>query len=160
MEKEKLNIHLIEDELDFVHKERKVQRYAAVVMFLFLAAGLLGFFGGGVVSKTRISLNGFEVEYQQYLRESTSSEFFVYLEKAADTTVISFNKKYLEKIKINEIVPQPVSTKTNDNRIFYTFNTGGEGVIIFYLMPLNGGSRELVLGIGGEIKQIKQFVYY
>lgn len=157
---DKFDITLVEKKTDFNRKERKVQRYAAALMLLFLLAGLLGFFGGGVVSKTKISLNGFEVKYQQYLRENTPSRLVIYLSGDTDSTTVSFNKKYIEGVKIGQIMPQPVSSKTSDGRIFYTFNTARQGMLVFYLTPDKPGSVELELGVQGEVKSLEQYVHY
>lgn len=158
--KEERNIHLVEKRYSFVQKEWKVQRIFEVLMILFLAAGFLGLFGEGVLSEKTISGDGFEVKYQQYLRVKTPTELLVYLNNPPDTTVISFNSTYLEEVKIEQIVPQPIAAKTQNWRLFYTFNTASGGQIMFYLMPESPGKKELDLQIHQEVSRIEQFVYF
>ncbi len=154
------DIHIVEDKYLFSKKEWKFQKYGRILLVLLLIGGLLGLFGGGVLSKKTVHGNDFKIEYYSLAREETSAKLYIYLQNPSDITSISFNSSYLEDVRVLQTVPAPENSKTADNRIFYLFNTASSGVIIFYLSAGNAGFKELSLGIDNEIKRLKQFIYF
>ncbi|HET6527945.1 MAG TPA: hypothetical protein VFG39_04265 [Balneolaceae bacterium] len=158
--KKEKDIQLVEERYGFVKKEWKVQRAFQVLMLLFLAAGLMGLFGKGVLSKKTISHEGLDIEYQQYVRVKTPTKLSIYLKNPLDTTVISFNSDYLRDVRIDQMMPQPIASGTENNRSFFTFNTTSAGLITFYIFPEHMGPLNLNLQIHKETKHLEQFVYF
>ncbi len=154
------DIHIVEEKYNFSQKERKVQSILKILLVLILVAGLLGLFGGGLLSQRVASGSDFSVKYHQFIREESPTKLYVYLDNPSDTTLISFNSSYLEEVQIVQTMPAPLSSKTTDGRIFYSFNTAATGLIVFYLLADNAGFMELSLTVDNETKRLDQFAYF
>ncbi len=154
------DIHSVEETYNFSKKEWRVQRYGKIFLAVFILIGLLGLFGGGLLSKRVIIEKDYKIKYQLIVREESPHKLYVYLQNPSDTTTISFNTSYLEDVQLSQTMPPPASAKTTDERIFYSFNTASTGVIIFYLLPDNAGFKDLYLQIGNERQHLEQFIYF
>lgn len=155
----KKDIELVEERHSFEKRELRIHKIFGVCMVLFLTAGLLGLFGDGMVSSQKIEASEYEITYDRFVRNESPTELFVHLENAEKTTTISFNEAYTEKVEIKNIVPSPASVQIKNGLLVLNFNTSREGVIIFYLWPIESGSAELELSVQDDINYLSQYVF-
>lgn len=154
-----VDILRIEKRYDFERKELSIHKYFEWLMVLFLLAGLLGLFGDGILSKKKAVSDTFEIDYHHLLRAGTSTELYVQLSGNGNPTEVSFNHDYLDKVKITDASPQPLSVRTEDDRLIYTFDTAGSSRIVFYLWAYRPGTADLELGLKGEVQYLSQYIF-
>lgn len=154
------NISHVDELYEFEQKEIKVRKFIWILLVLLWVSGSVGLFGKGWLSGTKIEGNGYELEYERFLRDETSTSIIIFLEESsADTIEISFGKKYVKKIRFQEITPKPANIEASENRVIYSFPASENTMIIYHLIPLNAGFLELDISIGGDQRYVKQFVY-
>ncbi|HEY4652319.1 MAG TPA: hypothetical protein VIG72_12940 [Pontibacter sp.] len=157
----------IDEDLKLERNTWTAQRIAWVVICLILLAALLGFTGrGGVegINKQKVSTTSrhMEVEYDRYLRDEVSAEMKVHLRQISSAAPsISFSKAFYEKIRVEQVVPEPEAVQVGSAGITYTFRAGQpESSIMFYLKPMHIGPLTITAGSpDGETVTLSQFVY-
>jgi hypothetical protein len=156
----------IDEDIVFEQKTWTVQRIGWVIMILIVLLALLGFTGrGGLfgINKRIVQDNSQELqlEYEPFVRRGAGAEIRVEL-KAADTaqTRLNFSQSLLEKVRIEQVVPQPSQAQIDENGITYTFS-GGErpAQYIFYLSPQKAGKLHTSLRAGRREISFSQFIY-
>lgn len=156
----KENIQYVDQRYTFARKEEWLKKFFLLFMISFLTLGILGLFGSGPISEQTLSGGSYIIEYNQFLRKDTPSELYISLENPPDTTVISFAVSYLKDVQIKRVTPDPESVEIKDNRLHYSFATNGSGTIFFGIQPDRSGSKELEIGVLGDVRKIKQYVYF
>lgn len=145
----------------FEKRELSIQRIFLAILLLLLIAGLAGLFGEGALSLQKISREKAEISYHRFLRSEAKTDIQIELANTGDSNVtISFNNDYIRRVRIDDVVPEPSSVKSEEGRLTFEFEASAEGVIIFYLLPLDVGVRTLDLDIGQERHHITQYVYF
>lgn len=160
MKKEKVDIHLVEQEYSFDRKEDKWRRAFYCLFGAFLLAGALGAFGNGALSNKTLKGEGFLIRYERFLRTDTPSKLEVNLSNIDPPLTVSLGKEYLEKIEVERVVPQPESVEAKENGLVYSFKVDKGGTITFYIKPQSAGPRELEIEVQGQKKSLDQFVYF
>lgn len=156
----KVDISFLEKRYSFAQKEQRVNTFFVVFMIFFLILGFLGLFGSGPISEKTFSGDIYKIEYNQFLRQDTPTELYISLKNPPDTTVISFTNSYIKDVQIKQVTPVPKSVELVNNRLIYRFDTSGTGIIAFSLQPERPGSKELEIGVQGDVTRVKQFVYF
>jgi hypothetical protein len=134
-------------------------------MSLVVAAAAAGLFGAGVLSSVSLSDNPqVLVNYERFSRylSPTSMTVRTRADSARGEVHIRINKRFFEEMKIEKVVPEPVTVVIEDEWLNYGFqlNAPGDAVIRFDLMPqtvgrLNGAIRADT----GPAISFTQFVY-
>lgn len=150
----------IEQNYNFEQKERKWRKVFYWVFSLFIIAGLLGFFGNGLISSNNLEQEDFSLKYQRFARTQTPTKLEIISRASTSPFSFGINKKYLEKAEVKNVVPQPDSVEVTQEELIYHFNTNPGGVISIYLEPQGFGSRDLEIGVQGRKTSLNQFVYF
>ena len=153
-------------EEDMPHQRRvwRIERVGWVLMFLFLAAAVLGFTGRGGLGvgqkKAGGAEAGLEVAYERYLRQDSPSEMRITFHRQGRGHRLRLNREFVEKVRIEQIAPQPSESEIDSQGVTYTFSSKGGGSEVFlYLQPKQAGSLRTVLSDGSSSLAINQFVY-
>lgn len=152
-------MELVEQRYSFEKKELRIHKIFGVLMLLFLTAGMLGLFGDGILSSSKVETSEYEITYDRFVRNESPSELYIHLKNAKETTTISFSKEYSERVEIKNTVPSPETVEIKDGLLVFTFNTSRQGVIAFYLWPVESGSTELELSVQDDINYLSQYVF-
>lgn len=156
-----VDISKTNEQYSFELKEYKVQKVFWVLITFFLVAGLLGVFGEGILSRVIIEEEDFQIEYERFMRDETPADFSVYITKSSGNSVtIAVGKDYIKKVKIQGVVPQPASVETRDERLIYTFNAAGNGLITFNIQPQYVGAVNLEIAVQGHTKHLNQYIFF
>jgi hypothetical protein len=159
--KDYTDIRDTEQQYDFERKEYVVRNVLWVGMVLFLAAGLLGVFGKGVLSLTRVDGAGYYLEYERFLRDETPSSFSLYVQEKSEAPIrLAISRTYLEEVRIQNVIPQPKSAESRDDWIIYTFNASENGLITVNFTPQNVGETPLEIVFMGDQKIVNQYVIF
>jgi hypothetical protein len=143
-------------------KEWFIFRIAWALMGLVLVAAALGLFGNGPISKQTYAAPGLEITYQKFMRVNNESELYIRVQDQdlSRETTIGINNDYLKKVKVFQVVPQPVAVEIRDNTLLYRFRYVSDGFISFYLSPRQMGSQPLELTISGKKVRFNQIIYF
>src|SRR5688572_27824714 len=156
----------IEEDLAFTHKEWRAQRFGWVIMAVLLAAGIVGAFGRGPISRTTSGdPQSFAVEYARILRHAADDDINVDIGPgiAADSQVqLAVSREFVESNEIRNIAPQPESESAAGDFFIYTFkrqDAASRMRIVLQIKPSGYGSASTrVQLIGGTALTIKQFI--
>ncbi len=144
-----------------MEKEWRTLRAGWFLLILFVLAGLLGLFGGGLFSRVTAETPIGTIRYDRYLRHSTPSVIIIQSDRRMTDSSVYMNSSYLKKVRIEQIDPRPVSTSLSRNRVRFRFSSPDSHQIIFHIVPFQGsGSQVLEVGIAGQKEVFNQFIYY
>ncbi|NEM98583.1 hypothetical protein [Pontibacter burrus] len=157
----------IDEDMQLEHRTWVIQRISWVILFLILVAALLGFTGrGGVKGINKITRStpsqSMEVEYDRFLRDEVEGEMKISLKNLKSTSpTIFFSKPFYDKIRVEEIVPEPEHIEIDQEGITYTFRTAKpESIILFYTKPMHVGNIQVITrGPDNETISMSHFVY-
>jgi hypothetical protein len=157
----KKSLDHVEKEYSFLEKEWTVLRVGWLLLTLFVLAGLLGLFGGGPLSRKTTETRIGRIEYERFLRHSTSSTIIFESDQPLKDSSLYINREYLRNIKIDQIEPRPESSGMVGSRIRFKFPTNNSRQIIFHISPFEGsGTHTLEIGTAGQKEVIQQFIYF
>ncbi len=151
---------MAEDFYAFQKKEWKAFRVFWMLMGLILAGAALGLFGRGLLSDKTYTANGVQFEYNKFMRVEKGTELLITVGDLGQEAKISINNDYIRKVRIDQIIPEPVSVEIKDNTLIYTFNSIQQGLITFYLVPMKMGSQHLEVSVGNAQMTANQFIYF
>ena len=157
----------IDEDITLEQRTWTFQRISWVILLLIILAALLGFTGrGGLPGINKLTASSasqsIKLEYDRFLRNEVTEELQVELQNLHNpTTSISFSKDFYEKLRVEQVVPEPEQVQATAENITYTFNTSQpESQIVFYTKPIKAGMVHItVSGPGNEKVTMSQFVY-
>jgi hypothetical protein len=158
----------IDQDLEFQRRMWRMQRVGWVIMGLIILAGLLGFLGGGPISRAEVGdrAGSLLIRYDRF--ERTLSPATLRLAVAPGTTTegqarIKLQYPFLNKIEVQDVQPQPQSVEATSDGLVYVFSVGnvrGPVEITFRYRPEQMGLVSGGVGIeDGELVMLSQFVY-
>lgn len=155
----------VAEDFAFQRRNWRVQRVAWIVMALILAAALAGVFGSGPLNHARKSAPGglFGVDYERFAHREGQMRLRVrYAAQAVheDSVRIALDARYLEKIQVQHVEPQPQKVEIGADRYTYVFaSKHSPGAVTFELRFQDAGTAHAGLAIGGARVSFSQFVY-
>jgi hypothetical protein len=160
----------IEEDFEFQRRSWRVQRVAWLAGLLLLAGAMLGLFGSGPLSRATVDVPGLmRVEYQRFARYETPETLTIHLLPAAtggSSVQVGLDRQYLDRSKVDSIVPPPQRVRAADDRLVYEFDVarpGGALTVALVLEPQRiGWARgRITLERGSAPGQVTfgQFVY-
>ena len=115
----------VEEDLQFLKREWRFQRIGWFVMLLLLLAALIGAFGRGPLSETRIGdPRVFSAEFSRMVRHGAIDELKIFVGPGlqSDSTVrIGISRTYLAEFKIEDVQPEPSQQEAAGDFITYQF---------------------------------------
>lgn len=148
----------LEDEIDLHRKGWIVQRIGWVLMFAFLMAAMLGFFGEGPLSKKHIQAGSINIEYERFCRYEHGME--IRLESAGENiSSVSIPQAYLKNFRVSTIVPEPEKQVATAGLVQYQFEGSQNNIVTFYLDPVDRKTVEGIFQVNNHPFTIKQTIY-
>lgn len=162
MKRMKKDIPSINKDFKYQRAEWPIARIFWTLVAGVLIYGLLGGFGDGetVLNRKTLNLSGSHIEYDRYLRVEKNFTIKIFLSDSAQNCSVGFNKDYIDKVQITQVIPEPKKVELKANKIVYTFSTSGAGTITFFNDPLKMGNPHLELEVNGKKASISQFIYF
>lgn len=154
------HVNELEKALSFERSEWPVLRMGWALMGLFLFAGVLGVFGTGIFSRSKLTSGTFTINYDKYLRYSVSSEIEIETKGLGPDSSLWINSDYMERIKITEIFPQPKLIDQQKGQTQFKFSSRSPTEITLYIEPVEGGKQILSLRLNGTNKTVSQYIFY
>jgi hypothetical protein len=141
---------------DPAHEEREWigQRTGWGLMACVSAAAILGLAGGGPLSRMKSGSVAapLQVEYQRYVRHGAPATLKVYVNSAARQNFsLGFERSYIERFKVEEVMPQPLETRLAGQHCLFRFAGSGERQLVtFRFEPEQLGSASTRLMLDEE----------
>lgn len=156
----------LEQDLAFQQRSWRVQRVAWIVLALIVMAGLAGVTGGGPLSRAAVATEDgrLRVEYERFVRMQAPSQLKLYFGKETvrgGEMRVWFDRGYIEQIKLDQIVPQPLRTEASADRLTYVFaaTDGQAGALAIDLQLQRFGRASARLGVGDATLEFRQLVF-
>jgi hypothetical protein len=150
----------IEEDIPLHEKGWRFQRIGWALIFAFILAAAVGVFGDGIASRRTLIDNGVRLEYDRFYRHEARMEMKIHYDNYSTVPVhVSIANSYLQKFKIESILPEPSSSRVEGDRMHYFFEGSGPMDITFYATPRTFGSIKGLIGIGDKDYPISHFIY-
>jgi hypothetical protein len=116
----------INQDMDFQWREWRFHQIAWVFFAAILLAGLLGLLGQGPLSSGRVGETGgaLALEYERIDRLGAPTGMRVMLgPRVAEggSARVAFSRNFMDRISVEEIVPEPAEVATSAEQVVYTF---------------------------------------
>lgn len=159
----------VDQDLDYEKRAYNVRRVAWWLMALIVLAALAGLFGSGPLSHARAGEAGdpLSLEYGRFARLTAPATLEIHLSPqaaAAGEARIWIDRRYLQDMQIEDMVPEPERVEAGADRLVFVFPlaTGSPGATSFelHLQAQRVGSLHGRVGLeGGPSLDFHQFVY-
>ena len=155
----------LEQDLAFQRMEWRVERWGKLLIALFLVAAAFGLLGSGLASRAAAgSPSGtLRVHYDRFVRQDAPTSLLVEARGKPDSEIrIWFASAHIDRLKIEQIIPEQVGTESGPDRTTFVFRTGGKGEarVRFDVEPRTAGKATGQIGVdGGESVSFWSFVY-
>lgn len=158
----------IEQEAGNIVKNSKIKTLCLVALFLFLILGFIGLTGGSWLAKSHIKSNdgALEVTIPRIGRNDVQEELLFTLQPHViknKELLIAFNVDYLRQMYIKQILPRPIYSKMDGDKIIYIFSLDPMNqpvTISFLLEPQNRGFIKGRIGVQNLYNiTTQQFIY-
>lgn len=150
----------IDEELEAHKRGWSAQKAGLVLIFGLLLLAAAGVFGNGPASKTRITKEQITIESERFYRHGARMELKIHVVDAkADGVTVTFPNEYLQKFRVESILPEPKENKSTDGEVSYTFQGNGKMDITFHLSPGTQGTITGEVFVNEKPFQLKTFVY-
>lgn len=151
----------IDADIHFQRRAWAAQRIGWFFFGVLIIAALLGFFGGGSMSRASGEASGLKMEYERFARFQQPTKLRLMFSADGDAAEIEISRRYLDAVHIEQITPAPSVVESADDFLIYRFAGRGHLVdVTFRLKPEKFGSLAGTAKIsGGNSVQISQFIY-
>jgi hypothetical protein len=156
----------IDQDLEFQRREWIAQHVGWWALVAFIAAALLGAFGGGLLSSARAGDEGSAlwIDYERFVRVGTTSRLSVHLGAARDgsSQELRINREYFENLRVEQIVPEPDRTVIGGSDVTMYFPPSNDSsVVILDVQPLRIGRQSARFSTkGAQTPAFTQFAYF
>jgi hypothetical protein len=150
------DIDLVEDPR-FLRRSWTAERVGWGALAAFLAAGLLGLLGPGLLSG-RTAEGDVRVEYDRFERVQSPSEVRIALAPRARNLWVEH--RWMEEVEVENIRPQPVRTSRHGEWVVYSFDSTEDVDVRLGVRFLQAGGAKGRFGTAPERSvEVEQFVY-
>lgn len=142
-----------------------MQRVGWVVFAAIILTAMLGLFGQGPLSSVAAESGRLRIDYERFARLATPTSFDVRVAPSAASTTVEvwLSQDYLQQMKVNDVSPEPMEVRIDNDRLVYVFALQQAGVaaqISFYITPLRPGLLSGQAGLTNEQPlELSQFIY-
>lgn len=142
----------LEDAEAFHERVWRLRRAGRLVMVLLILVGFAGLLGTGPLSRGEVSdAGGLHVEYARFARAEAPASLRVRMPAQADGHRLAVSRAFLDRVRIESVVPEPVRSETLGDQVVYVFvgRPGTEAVATFHFTPHVIGLARGTLGAPG-----------
>ncbi|MGH7367482.1 MAG: hypothetical protein ACREKQ_07290 [Candidatus Rokuibacteriota bacterium] len=114
----------LEDDEAFHQRVWRVKRAGRLAMLLLILLGLGGLLGTGPLSRTEVrDAGGLRVEHARFVRADAPQSIRVRMpaQAAAGAYRLAVSREFLDRVRVDSVVPAPVLTEALADRVVYVF---------------------------------------
>jgi hypothetical protein len=157
----------LDDEIDWQRRSWKFQSWGRFAVVLFVIAGALGLFGGGIMGdeKVRDPQNQLEVQHPRFARHDSAYDVRITVQPALirdGKVAIWIDHELLKDLVVEGVMPEPESVEKSDAGIVLHIRSDAKGPLFIdgYLRTRRFGPGEGRVGVvGGPTVHLKHFIY-
>lgn len=153
----------IDEGLNFQRRQWALQRAGWVIMLVVIVLACLGLFGEGPIGKVMLSNSNVRLEFDRFgrLGRETRLNFQTDLTKGKSQHHLWLSRRYLERVRIERIEPEPDSSQIEAERTVYSFRTDVKSLnVSFVVRPETAGRLPGIAGSeGAPDLRFAQFIY-
>jgi hypothetical protein len=156
----------LNEDLPFQYREWRFQRFGWVLIGVFVAAGLAGAFGGGLLSQTRVSApdGSLQVEYERFARMDAPTRVTItmFAPSPERQVRVELDRAYLDAVVIEQMAPVSQQVLTKSDRVVHVFDLAQPGqpmTATLHVRPLAPGLLQARLTLGQRSVTLRQLVY-
>lgn len=147
----------IDEDVGFQRKLWVVERVCWVLIFGIVAAAMAGVFGGGVIGRAVGGGDGFQVEYDRFLRADNPTRITIRLD---DISTFAISREYLSKMRDVTVLPWAQVVLYGKESVMYTFaGEMQETEVFLHFTPTFCGFLRGYVERGRDRVDFAQFVY-
>ena len=153
----------INEGLNFQRRQWTLQRVGWVTALVLIVLACLGLFGEGPIGNVMVSSGNVRLEFDRFgrLGRETRLNFQTDLTKGKSQHRLWLSRRYLERVRIERIEPEPDSSQIEADRIAYYFRTVSKSLNVSFIVRPEAAGR--LLGIAGSqdapTVPFEQFIY-
>jgi hypothetical protein len=154
----------LEEDRDFERHERFIRRTGTWLLCAVLMAAAAGLFGSGPLSNAEAhSRDGvLAARFERFTRNRATTTLYLMLQSDSRAVQLGLNATFAERIKIEQITPQPTDISTSGARHIYEFTaTEPDSVmrVVLKYQPETLGWLSAVITSAKSQLRFRQFVY-
>lgn len=153
----------VDDAPQFQQRQWRIQRLGWVLLAATVVTALLGFLGPGPMSWSVVGEQALRMEHPRFPQLQAPTHLRFHFQAKTSSPELWVDRKYIEKFKIDAIVPAPRSQRAEADRLIFEFDAGVDAAataVTFYVTPTDAGSAGARAGlIGGPTLTAWQFIY-
>ncbi|RYY30841.1 MAG: hypothetical protein EOO04_03545 [Chitinophagaceae bacterium] len=149
----------IDEDIQLHHKGWKIQRFAWVLVTVFLVLALLGLFGTGPLSLQEITVSGDTARYESFMRYQSEARLSFHAQNVQDTLRISFPQNYRQYVDVKAIDPTPERNSVSHGVITYYFPANGAVTVHCTLMAVKTGKVSEIFVVNNHRFKINHLIY-
>ena len=116
----------IDQDLDFQHREWRLQQLMWVVVVVLLVLALAGLFGGGPLGRTTVTASdgSLAVDLHRFVRHDGRASLTFEVDGARTSgghIELWLSQDFLANVQIEHVSPPPQSARDDNGRLIYTF---------------------------------------
>ena len=155
----------LEDDRKFEKRERLVRRVGTWLLGVFLIAAVAGVFGSGPLSYAEATSPDSVIvaRYERFARNRAATTLDLTLRSGTRDVQLGLNATFAERIKIEQITPEPTRVATSGGRHVYEFAAAAPPdsivrVVLRFQPETLGWLSVAVTSAKSELR-FRQFVY-
>ncbi|MGH8017231.1 MAG: hypothetical protein ACREIA_02925 [Opitutaceae bacterium] len=158
----------LEEYGDFQRRSWRVQSWGKAGVYLFLLAGMLGFFGGGGFGMRKLTdaSERVRLEHSRFARQGAAYDLKIMADPALAENgrmTVRVDTSLMDMLQVESITPEPESAETQGQGVAWHFRvqSGSHPVsITFRLKALRPGTGEGNVSVGDAAEfHIEHFIY-
>lgn len=143
----------LEDGEVFHERVWRLRRAGRLAMLLLIVVGLGGLLGTGPLSRAEVGdAGGLHVEHARFARAEAPESLRVRIPAQADGYRVAVSRAFLDRVRIDAVVPPPVRTEVLGDQVVYVFGgrSGAAAVATFHFTPRGAGVVRAGFGVPGQ----------
>lgn len=141
----------------------RLQTAIEIFVGLVVAAGLLGLFGTGLISATKVAApGGITIRYDRILRRTVQTEATIdFARSGGDQLTVEIPSSFVREMDIVSTSPRSATMKVTSDGVAYVFDTGNapRGEITLSMKPRSFGLFDSRFRVGGTAVALRQLVW-
>jgi hypothetical protein len=134
----------VREHMRFQRRMWVIERVGWLVLALIVVLALLGLFGSGVLSKSRVSAGSLTIDYARFERATRATRFtFHFTASPNNERRLRLNRPFLRDYEIRSIQPPPARGGADGIDLTFSLSAGAGADVVIWARPHSYGAMQL-----------------